>query len=96
MRCFIDVIFGHSFSSALVLLMRYLDIVWGPGYPREQVGAVFCPIFQRSLLSPGVAEICVNCFLFQLGLLIKLDILFWDVTEFHLKNPTPQGAAHTT
>ena len=30
----------------VVLLMRYLGIVWGPGYPREQVGAVLPPIFQ--------------------------------------------------
>ena len=30
-----------------ILLMRYLGIVWGPGYPREQVGPFFLPIFQR-------------------------------------------------
>ena len=30
-RCFIDAIFGWC----VVLLMRYLGIVWGPGYPRE-------------------------------------------------------------
>ena len=29
-----------NFSGrCFVLLMRYLSIVWGPGYPREQVGA---------------------------------------------------------
>ena len=27
----------------VVLLMRYLGIVWGPGYPREQVGALRPP-----------------------------------------------------
>ena len=40
-----DVICKASDNSAglhilivLVLLMRYLGLVWGPGYPREQVG----------------------------------------------------------
>ena len=30
-----------------VLLMRYSGIVWGPGYPREQVGAVLPPNFSE-------------------------------------------------
>ena len=38
--------FGWRFRFAwwcVVLLMRYLGIVWGQGYPREQVGAVLAP-----------------------------------------------------
>ena len=31
----------------IVLLMRYLGIVWGPGYPREHVGAVLPPNFSK-------------------------------------------------
>ena len=31
----------------VVLLMRYLGIVWGPGYPREQVGALRPPIVSK-------------------------------------------------
>jgi hypothetical protein len=32
---------------SVVLLMRYLGIVWGPGYPREQVGALRPPIVSK-------------------------------------------------
>ena len=31
----------------VVLLKRYLGIVWGPGYPREQVGALRPPIVPK-------------------------------------------------
>ena len=31
----------------VVLLMRYLGIVWHPGYPREQVGALRPPIVSK-------------------------------------------------
>ena len=38
--------------------MRYLGIVWGPGYPHEQVGAVPPPTRQRIVLdspvTPGI------------------------------------------
>jgi hypothetical protein len=30
----------YGLGWCVVLLMRYLGIVWGTGYPREQVGAV--------------------------------------------------------
>ena len=44
-RCVIDAIFGHRWC--VVLLKRYLGIVWGPGYPREQVGALRPPIVSK-------------------------------------------------
>ena len=32
--------------------MRYLGIVWGPGYPREQVGAVLHSKLEKALVCP--------------------------------------------
>jgi hypothetical protein len=52
--------------------MRYLGIVWGPGYPREQVGAVLPPIFskgrpgwsfQKPAQVPGVIQLTDNSLL---------------------------------
>ena len=34
----------------VVLLMRYLGVVWGPGYPRKHVGAVLPPNFSEGRL----------------------------------------------
>ena len=54
--------------GCVVLLMQYLGIVWGPGYPREHDSRPFFPpIFQRgaraSLLFPaqlpGVAQLTI-------------------------------------
>ena len=47
-------------AGALFLLMRYLGIVWGPGYPREQVGAVLPPTFQRGARA-GPSSNSRNC-----------------------------------
>ena len=52
----------------VVLLMRYLGIVWGPGYPREHdSGPFFPPIFQRGVPAslpfpaqlPGVIQLTI-------------------------------------
>jgi hypothetical protein len=45
--------------------MRYLGMVWGPGYPREQVGAVLPPIVSEGLVLPVTRAIAwgdpANC-----------------------------------
>ena len=40
-------IFFLIVGGALFYLMRYLGNVWGPGYHREQVGAVLPPNFSE-------------------------------------------------
>ena len=42
------IIFDLALCNCVVLLMRYLGIVKGPGYPREQVGAVPPPNFSEA------------------------------------------------